>query len=199
MVKHYAQQLALRLVSAFFANPTGEAPASKALAALEKEDRAVGAQGIVVAGALRGECRILNNTITGFLMGIHVGHSAHSGVYRSARTLIAGNTVLVYVNGYHWTDRHGVFTGNSENTIVENNIVRVDRTPMALLLPVEGFRSWGVFGPMLVLRQNHTLDCTVGVRVRALNPGSQSASVWRVYDNAVRGTLTPFDVVPPMP
>ena len=49
---------------------------------------------------------------------------------------------------------------------------------------------------MLMIRANQMIDCSLGVRVRVLNPASQTASVWRVHDNAVRGTTTPFDVAP---
>jgi hypothetical protein len=171
----------------------------EALALLADEKRAVGAMGVVVAGSVFGETRILNNTVSGFAIGIHVGHSHQRQTRRAARTLIVGNTVRVRINGEHWHDRHGIFSGNSENTSIESNSVTADLSPLALAVPLEGIRVYGIFGPMLMVRANQTIDCQVGIRAHAVNPGSYSASVWRVHDNAVRGTTTPFAISPPMP
>jgi hypothetical protein len=200
-VKDHLSALSDRLVTAYLdAGPNLPSEFAIALNFLAKQDRAIGAQGIVVAGRVFGETRILENTVNGFAIGIHAGNSENDQQYRRARrTIIAGNTVTVRLNGEYWFDRHGIFSGNSENTIIEGNTITADLAPMALALRFDGIRAYGVFGPMLMIRANQMLDCPIGVRVRALNPASQPASVWRVTDNAVRGTTTPFDITPPMP
>jgi hypothetical protein len=176
----------------------------KALDLLSHESDTVAAQGIVVGGSsIAREIRITDNTVRGFTQGIHVGQSIRFRDRRSERTHVAGNTIEVRLLGSHWFDRHGVFCGNATSTVIENNVVSVVRSSLALGLPLEGFRVIGQFGALLIVRQNHTEDCDVGYRVRAINrpriPPPNPTYLWRVFDNAARGTFTPYDVVPPMP
>lgn len=199
-VKHHLGSLSDRLVTSYLDRTALPARFTEALDLLAAENRSIGAQGILVAGKTLSELRITDNTVTGFSMGIHVGHSADDQrPHRAARTIISGNTISVRVNGETWHDRHGIFSGNSENTLIEGNSITADLAPLALTLPLEGIRVHGTLGPMLMIRANQILDCSIGVRARALNPASRPASIWRVHDNAVRGTTTPFDITPPMP
>jgi hypothetical protein len=200
-VKRHLRFLATSMVETYRVNGGGLLPDAfrRALTLLEQENRAAGSYGIVVGGGRRGEARICDNTLRGFVRGIHVGHSAFGDTRRGRRTLITANTIDLNVTGGDRSERHGIFSGNVENAVIESNMVQAFSTKLGLGVVLDGIRAWGIFGAMMMIRQNHVNDCAVGVRVRALNPGSLPMSVWRVVDNAVRGTTTPFDVVPAMP
>lgn len=176
------------------------------LARAQKEHMDPASQGIVVAGALPSEVRIVGNTVSGALAGIHVGLSARSDKTKTARrVLITGNTVTVPLRVVSTFERHGIFVGNSESTLIEHNVVHVERTALPALFPIDGIRAYGYFGPLLLVRENHIEAATNGVLAHALNAEHNEvprAYLWRVGDNVahggVQGAVTfPTDMVKP--
>ena len=172
-----------------------------------------GSQGIVVGGSYSPDTRILNNNVSGVVQGIHVGHShgvdspeavpvlpdARARLDRAGRTLIVGNSVEVNLAAEDQRARHGVFSGNSESTIIESNIVRVSRRPLAVNARIEGIRVYGSLGALLMVHKNHVIDASVGIKVRAINPFAANSSRWRVFDNIAQGAYGANEISPAMP
>ena len=152
-------------------------------------------QGIVLAGSIAGDIRIRDNTVRGALQGIHVGlsHDDKDGpapARVAERVIIAGNTVEVRFPLDLQRDRHGIFVGNADSLVIEDNLVVVKRTPLAAAGYIEGIRAIGAFGGMCVIRQNHLVDFDVGVHARATNP-SRPSRLWRLAENFAELAATP--------
>ena len=79
-------------------------------------------------------------------------------------------------------DRHGIFIGNCDSLIVENNYVEVIRSNLASDMEIEGIRIYGYFGRMIVVKQNHFVSTNVGVRVVSLKT-LENNSLWYVAYN----------------
>lgn len=163
---------------------------------LASERLPVSGQGIVLAGSIAGDIRIRDNTVRGTLQGIHVGlsHDDKDGPAPARlvaeRVLIAGNTVEIHFPLDLQRDRHGIFVGNTDSLVIEDNLVVVKRTPLAAAGYIEGIRAIGAFGGMCVIRQNHLVDFDVGVHARGTNPGRPSR-LWRLADNFAELAATP--------
>ena len=162
---------------------------------LASERLPVSGQGIVLAGSIAGDIRIRDNTVRGALQGIHVGlsHDDKDGpapARVAERVIIAGNTVEVRFPLDLQRDRHGIFVGNADSLVIEDNLVVVKRTPLAAAGYIEGIRAIGAFGGMCVIRQNHLVDFDVGVHARATNP-SRPSRLWRLAENFAELAATP--------
>ena len=184
------------------------------LRAVSRQLAVVASQGIVVGGSFAPEVRILNNTLSGVAQGIHVGLSHNRGqpavnpilpaplaeIDSSGRTFISGNTVHVLNRADGLGKRHGIYSGNCANTNIVANVVRVESSALALLLPSTGIQAIGQFGPLFLVHENEIIDARHDFRVRAINPAAQPTSRWRVYDNVSRGLVQPIpDITPAMP
>jgi hypothetical protein len=167
--------------------------------AVLRDDPAVGSQGIVVGGTSARDVRILNNTVSGFLQGIHVGLSHREprpGAPDIAGTvLIASNTVEVSLPAEGVRERHGIFVGNCDSLIVQDNYVTVNRFSQTGLLPIEGIRIYGHIGRMMIVRQNHLVNVSTGILVRPLGPNATSNQVmqWLVENNMIPGSSFPVN------
>jgi len=152
---------------------------------LSEEHQIFGSQGVVVGGASARDVRILNNNIKGFVQGVHVGLS---GVGDGKNEFESAGTVRVSDNNLEISlllgvrDRHGIFIGNCDSLIVENNYVEVIRSNLASDMEIEGIRIYGYFGRMIVVKQNHLVSTNVGVRVVSLNT-LENNSLWYVAYN----------------
>jgi hypothetical protein len=165
---------------------------------LEEEDRAVGAQGITIGGVIAPEARVLNNTVEGVLQGVHIGLSIRPGQQDVAGALLVeGNRIhVVLPPDAAGEDRYGIFVGNCDSLVVENNHLRLQRLGEAARLRIDGIRVWGAFGKRLIVAQNHVASFTdatedtpkpqtgfdVGIRVNPLN-ASQEVRQWVVMWN----------------
>ncbi|MBI4928910.1 MAG: hypothetical protein HY835_14175, partial [Anaerolineae bacterium] len=158
--------------------------------ALLRDAAASAAAGVTVAGKLAAETRILNNTILGFRQGVHIGLS-HRELQRGAPDLaglvtIAGNRVVCRLTFDSLLEqRHGIFVGNAASTLIENNRIHLDRRAGAERYEVQGILLHGVFGPRLLVRQNHLGFFRVGILVVPI--GSPSVPLqnrlWVVAEN----------------
>jgi hypothetical protein len=82
-------------------------------------------------------------------------------------------------------DRHGIFVGNCDTLHIENNQAVVQRFGNTTSLPIDGIRIHGVLGLMMIVRQNHLQNFTVGVRVEPLfrPPTNRTIFQWLVAQN----------------
>ncbi|MBZ4415600.1 DUF6519 domain-containing protein [Myxococcus sp. RHSTA-1-4] len=171
---------------------------------------AVASQGITVAGARATEVRIRDNTLRDVLQGIHMGVSQRASsravggtLRRAGRVHITGNEVHVLMTAESLGERHGIFVGNCDTLLLEDNHVRVARKTFLSQLGIDAIRVYGSFGRLLTVQRNHVVNPAVepdnvGLRVKALNSGDFPTSLWRITDNvSVCQTPELIDLAPP--
>ncbi len=138
-------------------------------------------QGIVIGGSVAPDVRILNNTIYGAMQGIHVGVSHRGSAaspYDSAGTVtVSGNRMDILLPADIDRERHGIFVGNCDSIIIENNYIKVKR----FKTNVDGIRVHGYLGRMLMISQNHIVNATTGIYVKPLN--NTTTPLWVVSYN----------------
>jgi hypothetical protein len=152
-------------------------------------------QGIVVAGQSAPEVRILRNTITGAMQGIHVGLS-HRGAAKGAndvagRVMISGNKLEIKLPVIGLRDRHAIFAGSTDSLLIDNNYGTVTAS-----VPVDAVRVLGMLGRQAIVRENHFAGFTVGFMFQPLNnPTSTIANQWMIVDN-VAANASPVVQIP---
>lgn len=167
---------------------------------LAQDAPSIAAQGIVCGGRVAGEVRILNNTVTGALETIHVGVSHRPPVEqsyvadRAGTVIIRGNNLRVYLPALFKRGRHGIFVGNCNHLLIEDNRVNVNSFQASRSPTVEGVRVYGLLGRMMIVRQNFLENCTTGVFVKPLRLGDRTTrDQWLVADNMMPHASTPVD------
>lgn len=175
----------------------------------------VAEQGIVVGGGMAGDVTVRGNVVEGVLQGVHIGLSHHRArgeepaVIRPRegdtvqRAVVSGNSILVHVPFEVRQARHGIFIGNCHSALVEGNRAASSNTGLHAVARGnhqetsqhyhtrrggEGIRAFGYYGPMLLIRDNHLEDFTIGILVAVLNaPAADSTKgrsrLWRVAHN----------------
>jgi hypothetical protein len=160
----------------------------------------VATQGIVIGGSVAKDIRVLNNTIQGVLQGVHVGVSERatkSGPVDTAGTVkIAANTIRVLLPLQAVRERHGIFVGNCDSLIIEDNRLTVQRVAITQQTRIDGVRVFGILGRMMIVRQNHLEGVTTGIRVSPVHANPQITRLWMVADNMVPGAQS-LIVAPP--
>ncbi len=159
---------------------------------LNKLDMDAGSQGIVIGGSNTGDINIINNRIHGVMQGIHVGIS-HRGVNPSTHDTagivhIMNNNIDVLLPSYGTRQRHGIFVGNCNSLIIQNNFSRVVRNDMTGKLNIDGIRVHGHIGKMMIIRQNHLIGYTQGIHFWPINDGSGTYQ-WMITDNMAEGSI----------
>jgi hypothetical protein len=188
----------LRKIAATILLNTGTYPGSSvslpAFAAwyrrLSSSNMAAAAQGIVVGGTVGRDIQIHRNTIFGAHQGIHLGlsnppYAKTTPPSKLGTVVVADNNIGVFLSPAA-DERHGIFVGNCDSLIVKDNYVQVRRFPVTQFLPVDGIRVYGFLGWMMIVGQNHLVNCTTGIRVQPLGSTAQ-AHQWLVADNAMPG------------
>jgi hypothetical protein len=165
-----------------------------------------GNQAVVVSGRTAPEIRILNNTMTDFMQGVHIGVSHHDpkraeAPDRAGMVLVAGNKIQVRLVADSARERHAIFIGNCDSLVIENNYVTLARAVAAAQLPIEGIRLFGTLGPRLIVRANHLAAAAgstafnLGIRVQILNrPGKNERRQWYIGDNLFAASPTRFQI-----
>lgn len=158
---------------------------------IEGENPAVGSQGIVVGGKIATGINILNNKIQGVLQGIHIGVSHHSTALEeydmSGTVQIRGNNIQVSLPSSA-QECHGIFIGNCDSLIIDNNYAILKRFFGTSMIPIDGIRVHGYLGKMMTIRQNHVVDTTVGIRIELLGT-MPNRPQWIVTDNVASGAI----------
>ena len=180
---------------------------NKLVKTLKEQQQPIAFQGIVIGGAVAHNLRILNNTIENVLQGIHIGLSRQDttrevhlmvGIANSSSkqilsggATITGNSIIVRLPIYAGKlERHGIFIGNCESLLIDNNDLSLERLSGAENIVVEGVRIWGKLGNRAILSQNyiHSLDgdrrrsFDIGINIQPLTRKSSNA-LWRVMHN----------------
>jgi hypothetical protein len=171
-----------------------------------KDQRTVAAQGITIAGSIGKEIHVLNNTINGSLQGIHVGLT--NGAARDVPdpgdvVTITNNTISIILLRYTGkAERHGIFVGNCQSLILENNNIKLERLEGSDNIIIDGIRVRGIFGDQLMITKNYVSSAggnqrrsfTIGINVNPLHR-KPSIAQWLIMYNVVPSKLTPVRVV----
>ena len=144
-------------------------------------------QGIVVAGSVANDVRILNNTIDGTAQGIHVGLSNRKAVpyvsgLQASVVQICGNTVIVRLTPEMTGDRHGIFVGSVESAIIDDNHVELFRGANAGQ-DIYAIKVIGTLGPRVLVERNAMLRFTLGIFVQANVREAPQGYLWKAADN----------------
>lgn len=155
--------------------------------AVSKQSVSVGYQGITVGGDGATDVRVLNNTIQNVMQGVHVGLSRRADDLRAMQTVtIAGNTLSIVLTPLApKRDRHGIFVGNCDSLIIENNNARLTRTELAEKIEIDGIRVWGKLGDRALITRNYLAEDTgdqdgsfdVGINFRPIE-GRRDHQMW---------------------
>jgi Family of unknown function (DUF6519) len=145
-------------------------------------------QGIVVAGNVANDIRILNNTIDGAVQGIHVGlgdMKASPLLTRlpSTQVQIRGNTVNILLTPETNGGRHGIFLSSIRSGIISDNHITLQRTADASQ-DIYGIKVVGVLGLRVLIERNAMFNFNGGIYVQPESGTSQSTSLWKASDNA---------------
>ena len=185
-------------------------------------------RGIVAGGQDNtiSDLRIMNNSISGVLMGISVGvsHRASSTEARNKQRApdhiqtvrIIGNTIACMTNDIAKAKaRFGVFVGNVTSLEMEDN--RLTQAPAGISASPfsDAIRVCGYLGAKAVIRHNHMTNFTMGIRVVALTgngPGTPAEGTELNYfspirhgplllvaDNLIEGASAVTTKIPPGP
>ena len=160
-------------------------------------------QGIVVGGQLARDVRILNNTIENALQPVHVGLSDVTppgqtpAALKAGSVRIAGNTASVLVGADSISrERHGVFVGNADSVIVEDNTITLQRLAGAENVTITAAQLYGHLGRRVLVRNNHVTGFNTGVNVTPrYQPGNtpyppRESVLWLVADNMFQNVTT---------
>jgi hypothetical protein len=148
----------------------------------------ISSQGIVVAGNLANDIRILNNTIDGTAQGIHVGlsdmkTSPPSTDLAVKQVQICGNTVNVLLTPEMSGDRHGIYLGCATSALISDNQIALTRGANAGQ-DIYAIRVAGIFGPRILIERNCMQQFTYGIYAQPGNNPSSTANLWKAADNA---------------
>ncbi len=173
---------------------------------INQQSSMIADQGIVVAGFRAQEVRILNNTMRGFLQGIHVGVSPRSK-YQAGSILITGNRLEVVAPIDKIQERHGIYISSCDSLIIENNYLQATTSRILASegsqssnrtgrMAIEGIRVSGRLGRMVIIRQNHLAGFPVGIYFNPLDNYDPTARMqWLVSDNIASSAQTFMKVV----
>jgi len=135
------------------------APFRNFVRSLAVQPVSVAAQGIVVAGQMTSEVRILNNSLADIIQGIHLGLSRKAGRQdhlRLGMVTVEGNRVdVVLTSDAVRKERHGIFIGNCDSLLIENNHVSLNRLSGTTAFQINAIRVWGVLGNRALITQNY--------------------------------------------
>jgi hypothetical protein len=153
---------------------------------LKEENPAVASRGIVCAGRLAEDIRILGNRLEGALEAIHIGLShraaAQSRPDVAGRIIIRDNNIRLYTAATAGFVRRGIFVGNCNHLVVEDNRLVNQRYSSGRRLDTEGIRIFGWLGRMILIRQNYLAGCSIGIRMTATG-SSAGKNQWLICDN----------------
>jgi hypothetical protein len=164
---------------------------------------AAAGQGIVVAGAVASDVRILHNTISGAMQGIHVGLSVkgpRDDHIRAERVQIVGNTISHRVPADRSSSQAGIFVGNVDLLTIRDNRIRCefnpDRATPQTTMRADGIRVWGVLGDarghFLSITGNISQAASTGIRVVQVGQSGPESLV-QITQNLAMAALTPLE------
>lgn len=149
-------------------------------------------RGITVSGQRAGDIHVVRNQVWDAIEGITVATSDASGKDSPAlqvdRLELAHNLVRVQLRGIDRNDsRYGLFVGNVRTARVQRNEVQGE-AKQTVELPLHGIRIAGVFGPQVLVRDNHLVGTTIGIRLQPTSYTDRQA-LW-LFDGNVGEQLS---------
>jgi hypothetical protein len=134
-------------------------------------------QGIVVAGNLATDIRILNNRVEGTAQGIHVGlcnmkNNPALTLLQVAQLRIVSNSINVRMTPATIQDRHGIFVGGVASAIIAENDITLTATADSGLW-ITGIDVTHTLGARTIIERNTVTGFTTGI---AASPGSGSST-----------------------
>ena len=137
------------------------------------------ARGIVVGGQAISDLHILNNSLSGVLMGISVGVSHRGSVAElNARQRtpdhmqtirIASNIIACAINDVGAVSRaparFGIFVGNANSVEIEANRLTLSSQHVTNMPVTDAIRVVGYQGPKAIIRANYTTSFGMGICV----------------------------------
>jgi hypothetical protein len=134
-------------------------------------------QGIVVAGNLANDIRILNNRVEGTAQGIHVGlcnmkRNPALSLLQVQQLRIVGNSINVRMTPATTGDRHGIFVGGVASALIAENDVTLTATGDSGLW-ITGIDVTHTLGARTILSRNIVTGFTTGI---AASPGMGSTT-----------------------
>lgn len=178
------------------------APFRNFVRALALQPVSVAAQGIVVGGSTTPEVRIVNNSVADVVQGIHLGLSTRGSRENRLRlgiVTISGNRIAVVLTADAVKkEKHGIFIGNCDSLLIENNHVSLSRLSGATSFRIDGIRVWGVLGNRALITQNYCfplngnpkLSFDIGIDFHPLNEKPGGALWIANYNVAPSRVLT---------
>jgi hypothetical protein len=145
-------------------------------------------QGIVVAGVVANDIRILNNTVEGTAQGIHVGLSnlqtnSRDTHLQAGNVLICGNTVNIRLTPEITYARHGIYLGGVTSALISDNNVDMTRSDNAGR-DFTAIIVQGALGPRVLIERNFVQGQRLsgGIFAASIEPMPQVA-LWKASDN----------------
>jgi hypothetical protein len=183
-------------------------------------------RGIVVGGQAIGDLHIINNAISGVIMGISVAvsHRASAAEARAKQRTpdhmhtirIAGNTIACNTNDVAAKNaRFGIFVGSANSLEIDDNRLTLALAGISAVPAADAIRVVGYLGLKAVIRHNHVTGFPMGIRAVPLTgngPGRRAApgftdseayllrtrpgTLWLIADNAIEGASTTPQIGP---
>jgi hypothetical protein len=156
---------------------------------LLKRDPSVAEQGIVVGGEVAGDVRIINNTIDGVIQGIRIGVSHRESKQGkpdlAGSVVICGNRIDVVLPPVGIRERFGVFVGNCNSLIMNDNYAKLTPFYTTKRFRVEGIHVYGHLGQRMIIRHNHLDKFTLppAIYFNALNHNEFGQPMWVIDEN----------------
>ncbi len=173
-------------------------------------------RGIVVGGQAISDLHIINNAISGVIMGISVGvsHRASAAEAKAKQRTpdhmqtirIVGNVIACQANDVtSKNSRFGIFVGSANSLEIEGNRLTLTPSGIPTAPPADAIRLVGYLGLKAVIRHNYMTGFAMGVRAVPLTgngPGTRAPAFfnqefyltrirqgnqWLVADNAIEG------------
>jgi hypothetical protein len=176
------------IAAAVVKNSQSVAPAFRNyLATLLPQLYSTSSQGIVVAGDVASDIRILNNTIEGTAQGIHVGLSDMKATplvshLQADQVQVCGNTVAIRMTPETTGDRHGIFLGGVTSAIVNDNNLELTRTEDAGQ-DIYAIKVTGALGPRVLVERNYMKGFSLGIFAQPSSASTSQGALWKAADN----------------
>jgi len=164
---------------------------SSAFTFLNSLKKDAGAVGITIGGKRAEDVRIINNNISNFLQGVHVGLSHENEAkepYMVDKLDVSNNSIINLIPPYITSfERYGIYVGNCNILNIDNNNLALHRlvdfakdSAKSNKILIEGIRVNGFLGLKMRIA-NNTIS---GIPNKEKNPWN--TDIYSSYDNAIK-------------
>lgn len=171
---------------------------------IKQQSPAIMSKGVVCAGEVMEEVRILDNTFEQVQLGIQLATSNRNkktakieSPQRVGNVLIRGNSIGVRFTPLVTRRRGGLFVGNCKALVVRDNVIKVTRENAVAKKSIEGMRVFGDLGRKIIIKDNETRECNIGILIQPITIDPNLSYQWLVADNLFAETPERLMVVAP--